>query len=277
MSFPNSVDSRPVPLMERLTKEHQSMIDLKRDYIKSVKPFGLWTRGWGYSLTRLSSALATSAVVISALTPAAWAIELSRQEPDTIARESCKISSPDYSGACGFTVVTIGRRRDMNIHFDLSRKGDIGITFGGINVIKNEPESVTMSFGFLAWRSPTLNPKKVEGICVISKPTAAKQDYSCKSNDGRYEAIGSGVVKDYSISGRTKLKRGDYEGSIEDYSRAIAQDPKDAMAYANRAYAKIQIRDLKGAIRDYGNALKIDPEFPDLKGVYQNLGQGNRA
>ncbi|KGG28594.1 hypothetical protein EV13_1507 [Prochlorococcus sp. MIT 0702] len=36
------------------------MIDLKRDNMKSVKPFGLWTKGWGYSLKRRSSALAAA-------------------------------------------------------------------------------------------------------------------------------------------------------------------------------------------------------------------------
>ena len=217
---------------------------------------------------------ATSALVLSALAPATWALEaeMSKQKPNRTAHQSCTISSPDYSGDCRFTVVTIGPNRDMNIHFDLSRKGDIGITFGAINVIKNEPDKVTMSFEALGWRSPNMIARRVKGICVMSKPTSRKQEYSCKSNDGKYKAIGSGVIKDYIISGEKKRKSGDYEGSIVDYSRAIAQDPTEAMAYANRALVKIKIRDFKGAISDYTNALKIDPDFPDLRGVYRNLG-----
>ena len=38
----------------------------------------------------------------------------------------------------------------------------------------------------------------------------------------------------------SKNSSGDYAGAIEDYTKAIELDPKDAVAYYNRGYAKNQ-------------------------------------
>lgn len=144
--------------------------------------------------------LVSSAVVIFTLAPATLAVEddleLSMQKANIIARQACTISSPDYSGHCQYNVVTIGPQRDMNIHFDLSRKGDYGLTFGGLQLMKNTPEKITMSFTGLAWRSQTVNSKIITGICVMSKPTAPKQEYSCASLDGTYKAVGTGIIEE---------------------------------------------------------------------------------
>ena len=215
-----------------------------------------------------------SALTIAAIAPPVLALEpiVTQQEPNAVLRKSCTILSPDYNGSCRYTVVTIGPNRDMNIHFDLSRNGDVGITFGLIRPIKTGAKDVTMSFGALIWRSSRDNSKRVEGICVISKPTAAKQEYSCKSNNGMYKAIGSGVLKDYFVSGAKNLKNRDYKGAIEHFTRSIIQDPNVALTYAERALAKLQTKDFRGSLNDYNTALSMDPNLTDLKGIYRNRG-----
>ena len=55
----------------------------------------------------------------------------------------------------------------------------------------------------------------------------------------------------------------DLNSSIKDYSEALKSDPKNLMAFANRAEAKNKLRDFQGAIEDYSKAISIneDPEF----------------
>jgi len=55
----------------------------------------------------------------------------------------------------------------------------------------------------------------------------------------------------------------DLNSSIKDYSEALKSDPKNLMAFANRAEAKNKLRDFTGSIDDYSKAILIDedPEF----------------
>jgi tetratricopeptide (TPR) repeat protein len=48
--------------------------------------------------------------------------------------------------------------------------------------------------------------------------------------------------------------------AISDYSAAIRLDPDLAIAYNNRAIAKIQIRDYRGALLDYSQVIRIEPD-----------------
>ncbi|MCS6938716.1 MAG: tetratricopeptide repeat protein [Roseiflexus sp.] len=54
-------------------------------------------------------------------------------------------------------------------------------------------------------------------------------------------------------------EQGDLARAIADYTRAIDLDPKYAVAYYNRALARCKQGDLVGAIADYDNVLLLDP------------------
>ncbi len=59
---------------------------------------------------------------------------------------------------------------------------------------------------------------------------------------------------DYIDAGIEKYKRGDYQGAITDYSKAIEIDPQYADAYINRGAAKGLSGDYEGACADFKRA-----------------------
>jgi lipoprotein NlpI len=58
--------------------------------------------------------------------------------------------------------------------------------------------------------------------------------------------------------GSDALKRGDLEGAIIHYTRAIELDPKNAKAFAGRGVAKREKGDLEGALADLNSAIVLD-------------------
>jgi tetratricopeptide (TPR) repeat protein len=69
-------------------------------------------------------------------------------------------------------------------------------------------------------------------------------------------------AKYYYQSGNVKYDRGDYQGAIADYTRAIELNPNFDKAYFNRALAKHDLGDYSAAIADYSKSLKILPNNP---------------
>ena len=51
------------------------------------------------------------------------------------------------------------------------------------------------------------------------------------------------------------LEQGDYQGAIDDCSKAIELDPKDPQTFIERAELKIFLKDYQGAIHDYSKQL----------------------
>lgn len=49
----------------------------------------------------------------------------------------------------------------------------------------------------------------------------------------------------------------DYQGAIEDFSKAIQLNPKFVQAYENRGFARAHLQDYEGAISDYNQELEI--------------------
>jgi tetratricopeptide (TPR) repeat protein len=78
----------------------------------------------------------------------------------------------------------------------------------------------------------------------------------------------------YNNRGLAKKNKGDLDGAIADCTRAIELDPKDAGAYGNRGIAKQAQGDLKGAIADYTRAIELDPKFAK---AYTNRGIAKEA
>jgi len=69
--------------------------------------------------------------------------------------------------------------------------------------------------------------------------------------------------------------------AIEDYSRAIAIDGKDATIHRCRAYACLEVNRLHDAIDSSSEAIRLDPDFAqtyiDRSEVYRRLGDDKRA
>ena len=65
----------------------------------------------------------------------------------------------------------------------------------------------------------------------------------------------------YYNQGVEKHDVGNYQGAIDDYTKAIDVDPQNAYAYYNRGKAKYDLLDYQGAIADYTKAIEINPQF----------------
>jgi tetratricopeptide (TPR) repeat protein len=57
-----------------------------------------------------------------------------------------------------------------------------------------------------------------------------------------------------------KLRTGDLQGAVRDYSTAIVQNPKDADSYVNRGIAHNELGQNQQAIADYTKALELKPD-----------------
>jgi tetratricopeptide (TPR) repeat protein len=79
---------------------------------------------------------------------------------------------------------------------------------------------------------------------------------------------------DWVDSAIAKGKKGDLDGAIADYSRAIEIDPKNTLAYNNRGNAKSNKGDQNGAIGDYNRAIEINPNYAN---AYNNRGSAFQA
>lgn len=66
----------------------------------------------------------------------------------------------------------------------------------------------------------------------------------------------------YFNSGSTKLAKGDAEGAITDYGKAVELDPKNTDVYNNLGSAKTTLQDYVGAITSYNKAIELNPKDP---------------
>lgn len=64
--------------------------------------------------------------------------------------------------------------------------------------------------------------------------------------------------------GNLKLRNGDYEGAIADFTRALVLDPGNSRYYLVRGNAKKLNRDYAGAIVDYTRAIEFEREYKDV-------------
>ncbi len=64
--------------------------------------------------------------------------------------------------------------------------------------------------------------------------------------------------------GNLKLRNGDYDGAIADFTRAIELDPGNSGHYLMRGNAKKRKRDYTGALADYTRAIEFEREYKDV-------------
>jgi len=85
--------------------------------------------------------------------------------------------------------------------------------------------------------------------------------------------LDSKYVKAYPNRAFLKQARGDFEGAIADYTRAIELKPDYVLAYGHRGNTKQAIGDLDGAVVDYNKAIELKPDDPF---AYYNRGNVRR-
>ncbi len=73
----------------------------------------------------------------------------------------------------------------------------------------------------------------------------------------------AGTVDDYVKRASELRNKGDYEGSIAEYDKAIALKPNDAMLYNNRGLSRRGKGDLDGAMADIEKAIALYPSFAE--------------
>ncbi|MBV8887365.1 MAG: tetratricopeptide repeat protein [Chroococcidiopsidaceae cyanobacterium CP_BM_RX_35] len=82
------------------------------------------------------------------------------------------------------------------------------------------------------------------------------------------------AANDLLRQGGDKYKKGDYQGAIADYTKALQLNPKSAEAYNYRGNARLNLRDKQGAIADYDQAIKLNPNYAD---AFNDRGDGRSA
>eukprot|EP00475_Leptophrys_vorax_P029786 TRINITY_DN4403_c0_g1_i1.p1 TRINITY_DN4403_c0_g1~~TRINITY_DN4403_c0_g1_i1.p1 ORF type:complete len:363 (-),score=19.64 TRINITY_DN4403_c0_g1_i1:71-1159(-) len=75
------------------------------------------------------------------------------------------------------------------------------------------------------------------------------------------------VIRDALLSNYAacKLKRGDYDGAIEDCTSIVSRNDKNAKAFFRRAQAYLGRNELEPAIEDLSHALKLEPNDSGIK------------
>jgi Flp pilus assembly protein TadD len=67
----------------------------------------------------------------------------------------------------------------------------------------------------------------------------------------------------FEASAQGKLAKGDFDGAIADYTKAIALGATDPATYYGRARARESNNDFDGAIADYSKVIELDPNNAD--------------
>jgi Flp pilus assembly protein TadD len=69
------------------------------------------------------------------------------------------------------------------------------------------------------------------------------------------------TADDFFITAGNKSQKGDYQGAIADYDRALALNPQFGEVYFRRGIARSLIKDWRGAEADYSQAIVIKPDY----------------
>ena len=76
----------------------------------------------------------------------------------------------------------------------------------------------------------------------------------------------------YYHRGNARIKLNDFQGAIDDYTKAISLNPQHASFYKNRASAKNELGDYQGAIPDFDKAIEINSNNQTTRTSYKYRG-----
>jgi membrane associated rhomboid family serine protease/Flp pilus assembly protein TadD len=120
------------------------------------------------------------------------------------------------------------------------------------------------------WRNTMAGISGVTLVVATVLILAKQHDQANKGNlDGaiadydRAIAFAPKVSGVYGLRGAAKVAKGDLDGAIADYDQAIQLNPEFAEAYSLRGAAKVAKGDLDGAIADYGRGIQLDPTLAE--------------
>ena len=82
------------------------------------------------------------------------------------------------------------------------------------------------------------------------------------------------TAREYNSRGNGRQAKGDLDGAIADFTKAIEINPDYAIAYNNRGQALRAKGDLAGAIADFSTAIELTPNFA---AAFANRGAAKRA
>ncbi len=71
-------------------------------------------------------------------------------------------------------------------------------------------------------------------------------------------ALRPGHVDEFILRGLARQAKGDADGAIEDFTRAIHLDPTNGATFCNRGNARLAKRDLVGAVQDFDRTIELD-------------------
>jgi tetratricopeptide (TPR) repeat protein len=111
---------------------------------------------------------------------------------------------------------------------------------------------------------------QITGAIVVSRPNIYYERGWARAEKGDYE----GAIADYNRAielapqvssayydnrGLARLKKGDYGGAIADFT-VIELDPKHPSAYVGRGTSRFYMGDHRGAIEDWQKAIALEPD-----------------
>lgn len=77
------------------------------------------------------------------------------------------------------------------------------------------------------------------------------------------------------------LLQGRFEEAIQDYTRAVALNPRHCRAFYNRAFSYDRLQQFEAAIADYSRALEIEPTnataFHNRASLLERSGRSGRS
>ena len=72
--------------------------------------------------------------------------------------------------------------------------------------------------------------------------------------------------------GKVLLDEQQYDGAVEELSRAVALDPRNALVFNNRGVALAALGQVPAAEADFEHALELDPHLDEARENLKRLG-----
>lgn len=114
----------------------------------------------------------------------------------------------------------------------------------------------TTPYGGMAWPFSVYSTGRIGGITSnIAFMTMTGMSVRCIKGD---ESVRLVSADEYILRGNTKYTARDYPGAIQEYSSAIAINPRYSLAYSNRGLAKYYLNDFQNAITDFTKSIETD-------------------